>query len=414
MHFRDIPVSNWASSSLADRSLAYNTMRLAGSSLILGVLLLVSRIRPNYRVSQTIFLTVLDLTAILLHRWLLYRGRFLIAGTWMLQASAIIITTIGIHLGGGVISLTTEIYIIVILASALVFLKRRWTYLTAIICLTLYLGLAYLEFFGPLRDSLNIHLRPIYTWEQLRVSGTNIALNVILIWISTFLVGKAGERLGHWGMKLETEVARRTEENRRLYEEREASYLQILHTLANVIATRDPYTKRHSQRLVILGEKLARAMGLSAEEIDLLRWASLLHDIGKIGVPDAILRKPGPLTPREWKVMKQHPVFGANIIAPLSGMERVAAIIRAHHERFDGSGYPDGLAGRRIPLLSRILTVVDAYVAMTDERAYSPSYSREKAIRELLDNRGTQFDPRIVDVFIRILEEEGDNGVSDA
>ncbi len=137
-------------------------------------------------------------------------------------------------------------------------------------------------------------------------------------------------------------------------------------------------------------------------------WGALLHDIGKIGVPDEILRKAGPLTDEEWELMKRHPELGAEIVAPVKKLVDVAPIIRSHQEKFDGSGYPDGLRGEEIPLGARILAVVDAYGAMTDERVYRKARSHEEALAELRRCAKTHFDPEVVDAFLAVLEVDAD------
>ncbi|NQS92152.1 MAG: HD domain-containing protein, partial [Chloroflexi bacterium] len=126
-----------------------------------------------------------------------------------------------------------------------------------------------------------------------------------------------------------------------------------------------------------------------------------LHDIGKIGLPDEILNKPGPLTEEEWTIIKQHPLTGAEIVSPVKYLAPVAPIVQAHHEKFDGSGYPFGLKGNDIPLGSRIVSVIDAYVAIRDERVYSESHTHEEAIAEIRRSSGTHFDPVIVDIFCK-------------
>jgi len=136
-----------------------------------------------------------------------------------------------------------------------------------------------------------------------------------------------------------------------------------------------------------------------------MHWAGILHDIGKIGVPDQILNKKGSLTKKEWVIMKEHPVIGAQIVEPVKYLAHVSPIIRAHHEKFDGTGYPYGLEGDDIPLGSRILAVVDAYTAIRDERIYSKAHTHEEAIAELRRASGTQFDPKIVDVFCKTITE---------
>ncbi|MCK4801623.1 MAG: HD domain-containing protein [Anaerolineales bacterium] len=185
----------------------------------------------------------------------------------------------------------------------------------------------------------------------------------------------------------------------------EENFLQTVVSLANAIDARDKYTGDHSQRMADMATRVSQAMNLSETEVEAVYWAAILHDIGKIGVPDKILNKPGPLTKKEWAVMKEHPVDGAKIVAPLKILAPVAPLIRAHHERFDGSGYPYGLAGNDIPLGSRILAVIDAYMAIRDERIYSKRHTHKQSIKEIKKFSGTQFDPEVVEVFCRIITE---------
>lgn len=190
-----------------------------------------------------------------------------------------------------------------------------------------------------------------------------------------------------------------------LHEQLEESFLQTVISLANAMDARDAYTSDHSQRMASLSEGVGQEMGLNRDQLQAVKWAAILHDIGKIGVPDEILRKPGPLTEKEWEIMERHPEIGAKIVAPVKKLASVSPIIRAHHERFDGTGYPRGLRGKAIPIESRILSVVDAYIAIRDKRIYSDSHTHEEAITEIRRNSGTQFDPEVVDVFCRLLED---------
>jgi putative nucleotidyltransferase with HDIG domain len=190
-----------------------------------------------------------------------------------------------------------------------------------------------------------------------------------------------------------------------LHEQLEESFLQTVISLANAMDARDAYTSDHSQRMASLSEMVGREMGLTQDQIQAVKWAAILHDIGKIGVPDEILRKPGPLNDKEWETMERHPDIGARIVAPVKKLAPVSPIIRAHHERYDGTGYPRGLKGETIPIESRILSVVDAYIAIRDKRIYSDSHTHEEAITEIRRNSGTQFDPEVVDVFCKIVKD---------
>ena len=198
----------------------------------------------------------------------------------------------------------------------------------------------------------------------------------------------------------------------RLYQTLQDSYIEMVVTLGRALDARDSYTGGHSERLAEWSEATARLLGCRDEETMDIRWGALLHDIGKIAVPDAILRKPAKLTEEEWQIMRQHPITGEEILRPVDRMRGVARILRAHHERWDGKGYPDGLAGERIPLGARILAVVDAYSAITDERPYKAARSHDEAVVELRKSAGTQFDPKVVEAFCKMLERRTDRAAT--
>lgn len=196
-----------------------------------------------------------------------------------------------------------------------------------------------------------------------------------------------------------------------LHQQLEENFLQTVISLANAMDARDSYTGHHSQRMAKLATDVCDSLGLPDQRIEAVHWAALLHDIGKIGVPDDILNKAGPLTDQEWQIMKRHPRIGAEIVSPVKMLEPVAPIIRAHHERYDGSGYPFGLKKEQIPVEARVLSIVDAYIAITDERVYRAGRSHEEAIAEIRRHSGRQFDPRIVDIFCKVVS--GEDGKSE-
>ena len=189
-------------------------------------------------------------------------------------------------------------------------------------------------------------------------------------------------------------------ENLALYENIYENLFSTLYAFVETIEARDPYTKQHSASVSGYAMSIARKNGCSQEEIAKLNISGNLHDIGKIGIPDNILLKPGRLTDAEYKIIKKHPVIGSNIIGHLGMWTDEQGIIRHHHERFDGKGYPDNLKGEDIPFLARILSVADVYDALTTDRSYRHRMSGDDAAEIIKENAGSQFDPTIVDVFL--------------
>jgi putative nucleotidyltransferase with HDIG domain len=194
-------------------------------------------------------------------------------------------------------------------------------------------------------------------------------------------------------------------ENGRLYDKLKQQGLQTIAALAAAIDARDPYTRGHSEQVTRYAVRLAETLNCDAPWVERLRYAALLHDVGKIGVPDAVLLKPSRLTTAEFDIMKQHVVIGANIVAAV--FDDVHAVVRHHHENYDGSGYPDGLAGEQIPLESRVIAVADAFDAMTSDRAYRAALPVEEALARLRAGRDTQWQGTLVDAFLTLIEREG-------
>ena len=192
-------------------------------------------------------------------------------------------------------------------------------------------------------------------------------------------------------------------QNERLVE----AYMQTIETLRYVVETRDKETKGHSERVSVLASALAQEMGMQDEEIDQIRIAGLFHDIGKVGVPDSILLKNGPLTKEEFEEIKKHPAEGEKILATYTPFGEMLPIVRGHHERFDGTGYPDGLAGEEICLGARITAVADSFDAMISNRTYRRGLGFEKTLEELEKGKNRQFDGQIVDVLLKLTEKLG-------
>jgi len=189
-------------------------------------------------------------------------------------------------------------------------------------------------------------------------------------------------------------------ENVALYEGLYENMLSTLNSMAKILDARDPHTSQHSTRVTTLSVAMANILKLSDDEKDVLYIAASLHDIGKVGIPDSILLKPGTLTDEEFMIIKRHPDIGADILKPIPPMSRETEVIRYHHERYDGKGYPLGIGGEEIPLLSRIICLADSYDAMTSDRPYRNGLPMDKAIEEIERCMGSQFDPELAKLFI--------------
>ena len=204
------------------------------------------------------------------------------------------------------------------------------------------------------------------------------------------------------GLAQQTKLALQSAES---YESLERTFVTTVEALANALEANDKSTSTHARWITDLALKVGVELGLEAKELKWLELGALFHDIGKIGVPSAILSKPGPLTPEERAVVETHPLLGERILEPIAQLAEVRRIVRSCHERFDGSGYPDRLAADRIPIASRIIFVCDAFHAMTADRPYRPALGEEVARARLLEGAGSQFDPLVVETCLRVLDE---------
>jgi len=194
-------------------------------------------------------------------------------------------------------------------------------------------------------------------------------------------------------------------ENLALYENLHKTLFSTLYAFVETIEARDPHTKQHSARVTDYAVKIAQVAGCTREEIEILNISGNLHDIGKIGIPDSILLKPGKLTDHEYEIIKKHASIGSNILGHFEMWPREQEAVKHHHERWDGGGYPDGLSGKEIPFLSRIISVADVYDALTSDRSYRKRLPEQTAVRMIRENSGLQFDPLIVEAFMEVYDQ---------
>lgn len=204
---------------------------------------------------------------------------------------------------------------------------------------------------------------------------------------------------------LSTIRARLVRSQQLMFAELAESYQSSLIMLANAIELRDHYTRGHVERVMQYSWVLAHAIGFTTEELHHLKYGSILHDVGKIHIRESILRKPGPLDDTEWQEMRHHPKLGAALIQNIDYLKQALPIILHHHERWDGNGYPDGLAGEAIPIEARIVAVADSLDAMTTTRAYKPALTKQQAFEEIVSGSGSRYDPSVVAVFKRIWDQ---------
>ena len=204
------------------------------------------------------------------------------------------------------------------------------------------------------------------------------------------------------------EIKRINEELHDTYDKLEKAYMESIQTIRYTVEAKDTYTRGHSDRVSEYSVLIGKKLGLDEEDLRRLRIGGLFHDVGKIGVPDIILQKSGKLTDDEYSEIKNHPTIGVHILSNASIFQDLLPIVKHHHERYDGRGYPGMLKGEEIPYLARIAAVADAFDAMTSRRVYRDSLPLDKVISEIENNRGTQFDPQIADAFLDILKNNYD------
>ena len=238
------------------------------------------------------------------------------------------------------------------------------------------------------------------------VSLTNITVVGMAIFLYLFVLIDMNETSEH-AKELEIEFYRQELELEFYRQEKEKEhdmFEQTAEALASAIDAKDRYTRGHSSRVAIYSRMIAREAGKTEEECEQIYFSALLHDVGKIGIPDSIINKDGRLTDEEFAQIKLHPLYGSRILSQIHLSPRLSLGARHHHERYDGKGYPDGLKGEEIPELARIIGVADAYDAMTSKRSYRDPMPQDKVRAELIKGRGTQFDPQFADIMLRLID----------
>lgn len=252
-----------------------------------------------------------------------------------------------------------------------------------------------LAFIGLLAATVSVMIEGISTYFVVSLSGIFVGIGMIILFSLNVL-----RTAGNIHMM---ELRRQKKELAKRKRQLEKVSLQMIQTLSTTIEAKDEYARGHSHRVAEYAALIAGELGWSSEEIMNLKYAAHLHDIGKIGIPDMLLNKPARLTPEEYSVIKEHTVIGAEILKNISLIPYVAEVARSHHEHYDGTGYPDGLAGEDIPLSARIVAIADSYDAMNSRRIYRNALPPEKIFEEIENNRGIQFDPELADIFLKLL-----------
>ena len=255
-----------------------------------------------------------------------------------------------------------------------------------------------LVLFGILVAMSAILIEMVSVYYVVMVSGVFIGIGLIVLLFVNIIQTMKKVR--------EIERDRQREEAQKLKRQTEKMSLQMIQTLSMTIEAKDEYTNGHSYRVAQYAALIAEELGWNQKDIRNLKNAAYLHDVGKVGIPDTVLNKPSRLTEEEFALIKTHTVIGAGILKDITMIEHVAEVARYHHERYDGTGYPDGLVGEEIPVQARIVAVADSYDAMNSRRIYRDALPEEEIYQEMKRNRGTQFDPAIVDVFLKLLDEK--------
>ena len=368
---------------MSNKSVSYeNNQRIRALATMIWIILVASFFLGLFNIQFETWDSVIALFSLTIFciplLWVNGKGHTKISAFFL---SLIVLMVININMwdGDGIRDSGLLAYPIFIMIGILFFGKRTapWFTLASIGSLT---ALVYLEIHG--------YVHPTIGETKFDVLIPIFILLMVAAIITTIVAGNLDKNL---------ERAKESEAELR------ENYNLTLEAWAKVMEYRDEDTEGHSRRLVELSTRLAKAMGFSAEEIEHLQRGALLHDIGKLAIPDEVLLKPGEFNDAERKLMQQHPVYAKQMLSQVGFLQPSLDVAYSHHEQWDGRGYPDGLKGEEIPLSARLFTVVDQWDALTSDRPYRKAWSKEKVIAYLQENAGKIYDPRIVEVFLSII-----------
>lgn len=398
---------SWASRSLNHRAHAYFHVRLAGSVAILLALFVVHVAYPTPALLIAVAITLADILILFLLRVSIARNQPR-AMLFVSLVAAAAIGSIGIHFGGGVATAGIGIYLVLVMAAALVFLKRSAAYWITLVCAVFYISLAVAELMQWLPPH-NRTFNAIYLAET-RLFLANVLLGVVLLGITMVLIGEATEVLGNWSVALEDEVNRKSialqnalQEQQQTIHLLERAYDATLEGWARAIELRDENTGAHVRRVTELTVRLAQKANIPGSEIIHIRRGALLHDIGKIAIPDAVLFNTGALSAGEQEIMRQHTLNAYEMLSAIEYLRPAMEIPYSHHEKWDGSGYPEGLQGTQIPLTARFFAIADVYDALTSDRPYRLAWDKNRALEYIQNQAGAHFDPELVNLFLDLM-----------
>lgn len=315
---------------------------------------------------------------------------------WAVLSAGYVMAAVNLAAGGGLES-SGRLYLLALPVFAFILVGTRSGWITTAVSATLYAAFCGVISSGMLNPLILSISDPVAVSNWITRGGTLLMLLVLIITLLTRMSGFLLKTL---------------EAERKLSLELQQTYDETLESLARALELRDIETAGHSHRVCETTKKLAGMIDVRQEDMIEIHRGSLLHDIGKMGIKDSVLLKPGKLTDEEFLLMQKHTVYAYTLLAGIPYLTRALEIPYCHHEKWDGTGYPRGLKGNEIPLSARIFSVVDVYDALTSDRPYRPAWSREKALAYILERAGADFDPTVVDIFKKLVHDEAESADS--